>query len=111
METEIQSLEEFNNSIRSNAAVLAFFSSTDCGVCTSLKPKITDLIARSFPKISILHVNMSKTPDIHGQYRIFTAPTIVVFFEGKIAFMKSRNLSIVELEHLLESPYRMLFDE
>lgn len=111
METEIRSLAEFDNTIRDNAAVLAFFSSTDCGICTSLKPKITDLVGRSFPKVSILHVNMARVPDIHGQYRIFTAPTIVVFFEGKMAFMRSRNISLVELEQLLKNPYRMLFEE
>lgn len=108
---EIKSLEEFNAALKRNAAVLAFFSSNKCGVCSALKPKILELILSTYPKIKMLHINMEEVPSIHGQYRIFTAPTLIVFFEGNKALMKSRNISISELESQIERPYRLLFEK
>ncbi|TCN70087.1 thioredoxin family protein [Acetobacteroides hydrogenigenes] len=107
---EIESLEEFEKAIRENVAVLAYFSSNDCGVCHVLRPKIVELIQNAFPNIQLLHINMNKVPNIHGQYRIFTAPTIIVFFEGNMAFTKSRNISIPTLEKEIERPYKLRFD-
>jgi Thioredoxin domain-containing protein len=108
---EVRSLEEFNAALKDNLAVLAFFSSCKCNVCSVLKPKVNNLILSTYSKVRMLHINMEEMPKIHGQYRIFTAPTIIVFFEGRLAFMKGGNIRVDELERLLERPYMLLFEK
>jgi len=110
MVTEIKSLEEFNRIVGANAATLAYFSSNDCGVCSILKPKVFEMIQRVYPKIELLHINMVEAPEIHGQLRIFTAPAIIVFFEGNEAFRTSRSISVSELEDQLKKTYQLLFE-
>ena len=47
----IQSIQEFEQALTENDAVLAYFSTDICSVCKVLKPKIAELIANEFPKM------------------------------------------------------------
>ncbi len=55
------------------------------------------------------YVDIEKSPVISGQFRIFTIPTILIFFEGKEQVRYSRNISMHQLEESISRPYSMLF--
>jgi hypothetical protein len=44
-----------------------------------------------------------------AHYRIFTVPTLIVFFQGKETIRKSRFIQLDELRLDLERPYTILF--
>jgi len=44
-----------------------------------------------------------------AQYRVFTAPTILVFFEDKEYYRFARNVSISELQSSIQRPYELLY--
>jgi hypothetical protein len=48
---------------------------------------------------------------IAGQYRVFTIPTLLIYFEGKEQLRYSRNISIHQLEESLSRPYLMVFED
>jgi len=48
---------------------------------------------------------------VAGQHRVFAAPTILVFFDGRETIRKSRNIGIDELRREIERPYSMIFSE
>jgi len=106
----VRSEEDFNQTITTEKAVLCYFSHETCNVCKVLKPKINELLDAVFPEIKMLYVDINNTPLIAGQQRIFTVPTISVWFEGKEYIRKSRNISMQELKEELQRPYSMLFD-
>jgi thioredoxin 1 len=107
--TEINAEIEFSMAINSNSAVLVYFSAPGCNVCKVLKPKILDMLESEFPKFKAFYCDIEKSPLIAGQLRIFTIPTLLVFFEEKEFYRMSRNISIEELKKNLERPYSMLF--
>lgn len=107
--TEINSEIEFNEAINSNSAVLVYFSAPGCNVCKVLKPKILEMLEISFPKFNSFYCDIEKSPIIAGQQRIFTIPTLLVFFEEKEFYRISRNISIEELKKSIERPYSLLF--
>lgn len=102
-------MNEIEEAIATNDAVLFYFSSPKCNVCKVLKPKVAELIKEEFPNIKLYYVNIEEAPVISGQYRIFTIPTLLVYFDGKEFMRKSRNIGIGEMEGELRRPYELMF--
>ena len=106
---EITSIDDFQQLLSEEIAVLAYFSTDDCNVCKVLKPKVDDLVDHFFPKIKRIYINSNKLPDVAAQNRIFTVPTILVFFEGREFLRKSRSFGIDELKSEISRPYHLMF--
>ena len=109
MYKEIKSLEEFNEVLADNDAVLAYFSNETCNVCKVLKPQIYEMIQKNYPKIKSLYVDISEIPEISAQNSVFTIPTIVVYLAGKETFRKSRHIGVTELKDAIARPYQIMF--
>lgn len=86
-----------------------YFSAPNCGVCEALKPKIRGLMETTFPMLQAYEVDTQKHPEIASQLRLFTNPSLLVFFEGQEFLRNSRTISICELEKDLHRPYSMIF--
>ncbi|HET6555745.1 MAG TPA: thioredoxin family protein [Prolixibacteraceae bacterium] len=108
MET-IHSIEEFREVLNKNMAVLAYFSTDTCSVCHVLKPKVDQMIAGSFPQLKALYIQSDQQSELAAQNRVFTAPTVLVFFEGRETIRKSRSFGIEELKAEIQRPYSILF--
>ncbi len=108
MET-IQSLQEFEQLLAEQDAVLAYFSTEICSVCKVLKPKVIEMVAQSFPKMKMVFVESDQLPEVAAQNRVFAAPTIIVFFACRETIRKSRAFGIDELKAEILRPYSMMF--
>lgn len=109
MFAEITTLDEFRKLVELEPAVLAYFSTGECQVCQVLKPKVEEMMAGCFPKIRTIYVDSGAAPEVAAQNRIFAAPTILVFFEGKEYLRKSRSFAIDELKNEINRAYSLLF--
>lgn len=101
-------LVTLKESIESELAVAVYFSTPNCGVCHALRPKVEELFSNEFPAIKFVHIEIDKSPGISGEYGVFSAPTLLVFFEGKEFLRKVRLMGIQELQQKIERPYNML---
>ena len=101
----IYNIQELQDKIAREKALVLYFSSDSCSVCKVLKPKVTELLRDKFPLIRALYVDIEKSPVISGQFRVFTIPTILIFFEGKEQVRYSRNISMHQLEAAIERLY------
>lgn len=109
MET-VHSLEEFRDAVDKNTAVLAYFSTHSCSVCHVLKPKVDQMIADHFPQMKALSIQSDQQSELAAQNRVFAAPTVLVFFEGRETIRKSRAFGIEELKAEIQRPYSVLFE-
>ena len=107
----IYNIQEIQELITREKGLLLYFSSDSCSVCKVLKPKVEELLQEQFPKILSRYVDIEKSPVISGQFRIFTIPTILIFFEGKEQLRYSRNISMHQLEESISRPYGMIFED
>lgn len=105
----IYSVEQFREMVNKNKAVLAYFSTDTCSVCHALKPKVDQMIAGDFPQMKSLYIPSDQQPELAAQNRVFTAPTILVFFEGRETIRKSRSFGIEELKAEIQRLYTILF--
>jgi len=108
MET-IHSLEEFYQAIENNKSVLTYFSTPACSVCHVLKPKVASMLGELFPQMKAFYIPSDQLPEVAAQNRVFTAPTVLVFFEGRETIRKSRAFGIDELKKDIERPYIILY--
>ena len=107
----IYNMEALQARIGSEKALLLYFSTESCSVCKVLKPKVAELLLEKFPRMSSLYVNTEKSPVIAGQFRVFTIPTILIYFDGKEQVRYSRNISMHQLEAAIERPYELIFQD
>lgn len=110
MET-IHTIPEFDQLLANNDAVLAYFSTEACTVCHVLKPKVFEMVTASFPRLKMVFVESENSPELAAQFRVFTAPTVVVFFAGRETIRKSRAFGVDELKAEIARPYSLMFDE
>ncbi|RLD53382.1 MAG: thioredoxin [Bacteroidetes bacterium] len=106
----INNLDTYNDILEKEDAVLVYFSHEQCNVCKVLKPKVAELLENNFPKMKMYYADTVLNPEISGQNKIFSVPTVLAFFGGRETFRKSRNIGINELAEQIERPYGMIFE-
>jgi len=106
----VSTLEDYQKVIETEKAVLVYFSHEECNVCKVLKPKVLEAIKEEFPKIELYYIDTKLNPEISGQQRIFTVPTILVYFETQESLRMSRNIGINDLCSKLQRSYEILFN-
>lgn len=99
----------YKEQLTSNEAVCYYFKGMQCTVCTVLEPKVKKIIQTHFPKITYRCIEPNESPELSNRLRVFSAPTIVVMFDGKEIIRKGRNISIPEFEHELSRYYDLFF--
>ena len=103
-------IEDIQNEINSNDAILLYFSGENCGVCTALKPKIQSSFQIHFPKIKQLFISASDYPAIAAHFSIFTIPSVLIYFDGKETKRESRHISVDQLIQSTKRPYELYFN-
>jgi len=105
----IYSLGDLENEITQKPAAAFYFSAPHCNVCKVLKPKLQLMLEERYPAFSLFYIDIEKSPLIAGQMRIFSIPTLLIFFDGKEFYRISRNISLEELSKSIERPYSLMF--
>ncbi|HKK68328.1 MAG TPA: thioredoxin family protein [Bacteroidales bacterium] len=106
----VESFVELERTLKEKPAVLLYFSHDECNVCKVLKPKVADMLESEYPKMEMHYVNTKGLPEAAGQHRVFSVPTILVFFDGGESLRFSRNMSTTELSDRIQRLYDMMFE-
>jgi len=104
----MQTIENINNSIKENLAVMVYFSAPTCNVCHALKPKLLDALDANFKDFNIESVDISLTEDIAPFFNVYAIPTVLVFLDGKEFLRKSRHMSVDEVIREIKRPYEIM---
>lgn len=108
LDKRIESLDEVDTILSSEKATIIYFTSPMCNVCKTLRPKVMELMKENFPEMGRYFVDISQTPEIPARFSIFSAPTIVVFLDGKEFARKSRAMSPAMLVEEIRRPYEIM---
>jgi thioredoxin-like negative regulator of GroEL len=104
----MNSVATIEQTIKENPAVMLYFSAPTCSVCHVLKPKLFEAIASEFDTFENIDIDISITPEIGSHYGVFTAPTVIVFLDGREFLRKSRNMSVGEVIEEIRRPYDIM---
>jgi thioredoxin 1 len=101
-----QSLADY---VRSAPAVVLYFTSTECGVCHVLWPRIEALLREEFPLLPWCRVDVRDQREYAAQSGVFTLPTLICYFDGREGARLVRAFGLQQVRDALERPYRILF--
>jgi len=104
----MQTIENINNTIKENLAVMVYFSAPTCNVCHALKPKLLEALYTSFDKFELESVDISTEQDISAHFGVFAIPTVLIFLDGKEFLRKSRHMSVDEVMKEIKRPYEIM---
>ena len=96
--------------IKNNTALLVYFFSPGCVACNSLHPKIEEMTTTRFPKMKLVSIDASLNPALTSEAGVYSAPTILVFFEGREYIRESKYISVKQLEEKIGRYYDMVFN-
>ncbi len=93
-----------------NPAVLLYISAPNCNICNVLKERVENLFKEKFPKIKMAEANVAEIPEISAKFNIFSAPTFMIYFEGKEFAREGRNVGLLPLSQKIEKVYNLFFN-
>ncbi|GAA0133236.1 hypothetical protein YSY43_00760 [Paenibacillus sp. YSY-4.3] len=94
-------LSEIKLTIQEHPLVLLLIKTSQCGVCESIQVKVTDLL-ESYANVRGIYVFMGDAPDTAAEYLALSAPTLLLFFQGKEVYREARFVRMDELEQVLQ---------
>jgi thioredoxin-like negative regulator of GroEL len=108
LDIQITSVEEMKKILSEEKATIIYFTSPKCNVCKTLRPKIMELMKGEFPEMGRYYVDIAESQDVPAQLSVFSAPTIIVFLEGREFARKSRAMSPAQLVEEIRRPYNIM---
>ena len=75
--------------LNSNATVLVDLYATWCGPCKMLTPIMEELANDLDGQVKICKLDVDESPQIAGQYKVMSVPTIMVFRNGELLAQES----------------------
>jgi len=94
--------------LKTNPAVVLYFSAPTCNVCHALKPKLFEAIETNFDAFEIISVDISDSPETASHFGVFAIPTLLVFLDGREFLRKSRHMSVGEVVEAIRRPYEIM---
>ena len=77
--------ENFDQEVlKSSDIAIVDFWATWCGPCKMFSPIIDEIAEENHPGLKVGKVNVDEQPDLAGQYRVMSIPTLLVFKGGKV---------------------------
>jgi len=93
----------FSALIKSDKPVLVDFFAEWCGPCKMMKPILEEVKRKMGDSISIIKVDVDKSPHAAMAYNIQGVPTLAVFKKGSIVWRKSGVVNAGELSTVLRN--------
>lgn len=104
---QLKSLEDINQTLHNERLVLLIIKTGSCGVCESVEAKVS-LMLESRPDVTGIYAYMEDAPDTASAFLALSAPTVILFYEGKEVYRIARFVRFDELDHVLSQYEEML---
>ncbi len=87
--------------LRENPLALAYFSLDACGVCHAVQPRLLELAERF--SVPVLMISITQQKMFSAQHSVFTAPTILIYHNGREIGRESRFIDFRRITHTLSA--------
>lgn len=104
----MNTIQNIEQSIKENLAVMVYFSAPSCNVCHALKPKILEALDENFEDFLVESVDISIEEDIAPHFGVYAIPTVLIYLDGKEFLRKSRHMSVDEIVCEIKRPYDIM---
>jgi thioredoxin 1 len=86
-----------------------YFRGDQCSVCSVLYPKVKSHIEDHYPLLDFQTIEGKELTEMAAQYGVYTAPVLLIFFDGKEQSRFVRNFSGRDIDDKIERVYDIMF--
>ena len=79
---KIVNTQEFNELMNEKAILVDFFA-TWCGPCKMLSPVLEGVAEKMKDKVTIVKVDVDRSPDLAAKFGVMSVPTMIMFKNGR----------------------------
>jgi thioredoxin 1 len=96
-----QTANKFSELIHGDKPVLVDFSAKWCGPCQMMPPILKEVKNSLGDKITIIKIDIDKSPQTAATYKIQSVPTLLLFKQGEIKWRQSGVVPAKHIEQML----------
>lgn len=101
---KLHQIEEIDAFIHTHEFAFVYISQPNCSVCHSVLPKLKELL-KNYPDIVLGEVDGAEVPQVTAAYQVFSAPTLLLFINGKEYIREGRFVQFQKLTFDLDRLY------
>ena len=97
---KLENYEQILNKIKEEKYFLLYVSMNNCSICEIDMPKVEKIVNEQ--NFTAYYIEASEIPEAVGQLSLFSAPVVILFYEGKEIHRQTKIIDFKELNYRME---------
>ena len=97
---KLENYEQILNKVKEEKYFLLYVSMNNCSICQIDMPKVEKIVNEQ--NFTAYYIEASEIPEAVGQLSLFSAPAVILFYEGKEIHRQAKIIDFKELNYRME---------